>query len=146
MSWRTLSTDEVVEEFNDRELQSLNAIKGREALGGILERVVARVRGAVYAGGTRLGEAGTIPDALASDAVAIARWRFLISVARNEGLQTKERKEAHDAAEERLRRVEAGDMAIEGPDEDATQDNQSAPAPSMTTRTLNFDKASQDGL
>jgi len=143
MSWVTLTTDEVVEELNDREVTALNAVKGREALGGILDRVVARVRGSVYAGGTVLGDEGTIPASLAGDAVAMARWNFLISVARNEALQTKDRRDAKDKAEERLRLVETGELRIEPASGTTTS---GTPSPSFETRTRTFTKQDQDGL
>ncbi len=144
MSWITLTTDEVVEEFNERELTALNALKGREALGGILARVVARVRGAVYAGGTVLGEDGTIPDSLALDAVALTRWRFLISVAKNEGLQTEGRKAAAEAAEERLVRVEKGELKVESGSGTAAETGLAGP--SFEVKQRDFDRADEDGL
>lgn len=121
--WSEVTTADVMQEFNEREITLINSVRGAsvatgtagDSLTGILERTVSRVRGAVFAGGTELGDAGTIPDSLKGDAIAIARWRFLVSIAQLKPLQTADRKEECERAEKRLERVESGDLKIQGP-------------------------------
>ena len=115
MAWTTLTTDELLQEFNAREQAALDAIKGDAALAGILDRAVAEFRSAITAGGYTVGDEGTLPDGLKSLCIALARWRFLVSVGKNEALQTKERKDAHDRALTILDKIVAQDYAVESP-------------------------------
>ena len=143
--WISLTTFDVLQEMTAREVEGIAAVKGEErgaALDGILERAIARVRGAVFASGTTLGDEGTIPDSLAGDVVAIARWRLLTSVPKNEALQTEARRAAADAAEERLSLVERGTLKVEP----GSGSGSGVAMPSMGERTLNFTRDDQDGL
>lgn len=115
MAWTTLDTSELLQEFNSRELAALDAIKGQADLAGILDRAVAEFRGAIIAGGYTLGDEGTLPDGLKSACIALARWRFLVSVGKNEALQTKERQAAHDRATTLLDKISAQEYAVESP-------------------------------
>lgn len=145
MSWITPTMDLVVDEMSEREVSSLNAVKGREALAGIVQRVVARVRGVVFSSGVDLGEEGTIPDSLAMDAIAIARWSFLISVAKNEALQTADRRTAAENAEDRLAKVASGELKVEPGV--ASSASSSGPArPSFGSREKHFGAGAEDGI
>lgn len=121
MAWTTLTTDELLQEFNAREQAALDAIKGDASLAGILDRAVAECRGAIAAGGYTLGDEGTLPDGLKSHCIALARWRFLTSVGKNEALQTQERKLAHDRAVAILDKINAQDYAVEPPTATSTR-------------------------
>ena len=106
MSWKIIQSSDVESELLPGELQQLNALEGATTLlDGILVKTINRVRGQIKAGGNQLDVAGTIPDQLESEVIAIARWRWLISFPELEAIQTKARKEAHDNAEALLKEI-----------------------------------------
>ena len=119
--WITLTAADVLDEFNDSERDGYqNAQGATKTLDRITGHVVARVRGAVLAGGGVLGVDGTIPDALAGEAIAVARWRFLLALPRNPALQSAERKATHDQALEVIKDVSTGKLRVEVPTETST--------------------------
>lgn len=105
----------MLQEFNPNEAALIAKIQDSSVnLAAILQRTVDRALGAVRAGGYTMGDAGTVPDQLKDSIVAIARWRWLISLPQvNETLQSKYRKEAHDEGIERLTRIAEGKEAID---------------------------------
>lgn len=116
MAWSGLTDQEVLDEFTPQEKATLNAIQGSTAtLARIVGRAIGETRGAVQGGGYPLGESGTVPDALRSDVIALARWRWLISFPSLKALQTKERKDAYDDAREKLEKVSQQKFSIESP-------------------------------
>lgn len=98
-NWITLVSDDVLSP-NSKEKASIVAIKGLDDLPAIVEEVSNQVREAYRSGGRELGPDGTIPDGLKQRAIAIALWKFLAGVAKNDGIHTRERegnyKEATD--------------------------------------------------
>jgi hypothetical protein len=117
MPWSTISESDVLSEFNSKEQAQLVSIQGAvDNLPAILGRVVNATRSSILAGGGQLDAAGTIPDQLRSDVISIARWKWLISLPQvNETLQSKNRKDAHDAAQKRLDDVAAAKLKVEPP-------------------------------
>jgi hypothetical protein len=125
-------------------LQSVDLPSGvTDALADLVTQVVDEVRGFIQAGGNNLGAAGTLPSRLVSAAISIIRFRlstrFPVKM-----LDTDARKREHDDAMKLLDRVADGKFAIEEP---ATGDTESAGGggPSMAAKTLERDRASQDG-
>ena len=105
-TWSTIQATEVLEEFTPAETATLNNIQGAATnLAGILNRVVAAVRGSIQAGGNPLGDAATIPDQLRGEVVALARWKWLASFPQLKSLQTPARKEAADKADDLLKLI-----------------------------------------
>lgn len=145
MPWSTVTESEVLQELSPSENTALENVHiSGGTLAGILSRAINAARGAVLSGGGTLGAAGTVPDSLKSDVIAIARWRFLTSISQLKALQTEERKDLYRDAEEKLKLVASGDYQVEDP---GTSDQAtSGPGPSMTARTTTFDLESQDGL
>jgi len=84
MSWNALSTQDVLNEFTAAEQAVLQNIQpGSNELAAILDKTVKRVRSMIKAGGNPLDQTGlTIPDQLAEETVAIARWSWLNSFPR----------------------------------------------------------------
>ncbi len=114
--WITLTTADILSELTPAETAALQTIQGAtDQLTPILSKAVAQARGAIRAGGYPLGDDGTIPDQLASDVTALARWRWLTSFPQLQRMQTKERKDAHDAARELLEGVARQKFNIEPP-------------------------------
>lgn len=104
-------------ELTPIEVTTLQGIQGAsDKLDGILTNVINAARGAIVAGGGQLDQPGLIPDQLRADVIAIARWKWLISLPDlGEGFQSKARKEAHDDAQKRLDGVSMGKPKIELP-------------------------------
>ncbi len=120
MSWVVLTTDDVLSEFTVPENSSIRNLLGGSGSGSspgsgsgppfwnldlVTVRVIDEVRGYIAAGGYALDETSdprTIPMELFEDAIAIARWRILVSVPMLKQLQTEERRLAFDAAIKKL--------------------------------------------
>ena len=146
MSWRAIETTDVLGELTAAEASKLQAASGDETkLAEILSRTVAAVRGSISASGYRLDAAGTIPDQLRLDVVAIARWRWLISFPALASLQTDARKADHERAQDRLDQIARGEFPIEAPAA-ASAGEAAGLRPSIAERDLNFQKADQEGI
>lgn len=76
---------------------------------------IEEVRGAISGGNYPLGDAGMVPSGLVNDVIAIARWRLLTGFPLLQKLQTKERKDSFDGAQERLSKIMAQDYGVESP-------------------------------
>ena len=117
MAWKTVTVEDVLGEFTAQEQAALKGIQGAgDELPLILARVINAVRGAIRAGGYRLGEEGTTPDQLDLEIIALTRWRWLTAFSQLQRLQTRDRRDAHDAALARLERIARQQLAIEPPD------------------------------
>lgn len=146
MSWSTIASDEVLEQFTPGETAVLEKIQGaNDSLPKILARVVRAARGCIAAGGNPLDTASdTIPDQLRSDVIALARWQWLISFPALKSMQTKERNDAATAAQSRLDKIADGSPKVELPP-NATTAASPTQRPSFGTRTRNFTSAAQEG-
>lgn len=115
-TWSQLTTDDVLGEFTNVEHTVLvNIQKGSDALSGIITGVVDQVRKAYLDGGRGvIGDEGTIPDGEKPRAIAIARWKLLISFPALKYMQTAERKTAHDDAQSYFMEVAQRKLTGEG--------------------------------
>ncbi len=144
MSWITFTEDDVLAELTPGEKRAFDTLLEDDvSLPAIATKVVDRIRGAILSGGEKLGKKGTIPGSLAMDAVAIARWRFLLALPKNESLQTAERKAAHDDALAHLKIIATGNERIENPDDPADRE---VSLPSIKAKCRDFSKRDQEGL
>jgi len=120
MPWSAISTDEVMGELTPVELATLQNIQGTtDAISAVLDRTVGMARGCIQAGGNALGAAGTVPDQLRADIIALARWKWLISFPKLKSMQTDERKQAGKDAEDLLQLIasqKADRPRVENPD------------------------------
>jgi hypothetical protein len=107
MSWNALSTQDVLNEFTAAEQAVLQNIQpGTNELAAILNKSVLRVRSMIKAGGNMLDQSGiTIPDQLAEETIAIARWSWLSSFPALQQLKTPEREKASAEALIYLREI-----------------------------------------
>lgn len=126
--WSTLTSDEVIEEFNANEKAAVDTTKSSDDLEGVVSRVIEQVRDAYRSGGRPLGDDGTVPSGLKPRAIAIARWNFIISIPGLQTLQTAERRGANEEAMRYLamiakREVKGGGSAqtIPAPSRQATR-------------------------
>lgn len=118
MSWETIAADDVLEEFTPSEKAAINAVQGADTnLAGILKRAVSSARGSIVAGGNPMGPDGTVPEQIIPDVIAIARWRWLVSLPALKALQTKERKDLADDGKLTLKEIAKGEVKTEIPEE-----------------------------
>jgi predicted NBD/HSP70 family sugar kinase len=117
MSWTAITSAEVLQEWNTKEPLAIKAQQAAaDNLPAILARVVNKVRDSVLAGGGRVDQAGTIPDQLREEVIAIARWNLLLSLPEvSEPLLGKARRSAYDDAMKRIDLVSKGEIKIAVP-------------------------------
>lgn len=116
MSWSAINEADVLKEFTPQEQTSISAIQGATtSLAAIVSEAAAAARDYIASGDHEVdATAGTVPAMLRPDVIAIARWRWLISVPSLKALQTAERKAAYERGEERLDKVAQGDLKVPG--------------------------------
>src|ERR1017187_501406 len=104
MPWRAIAATDVLVEFSAAEQTKFNTVQGGSTqLAAILANVAAAFIGAMTAAAYPVNPDGSVPDQLREDIIALARWRWLISLPTvSEALQSKERKAAADSAEKNL--------------------------------------------
>lgn len=118
MSWETITAADVTDQFTEVEAATIQAVQssGDSKLPGIVTRVIAQVRDDIRSGGYALDEDDTtIPEGLHNDAIAIARWKLLITLPANEEIQSKARKQENDEALDKLKRISNSKYSVEPP-------------------------------
>ena len=105
--WNTIDTTDVLNELTPAEQAQLQNIQGGTGqLPAIIDKTVRRVRSLIKAGGNMLDEsATTIPDQLAEETIAIARWKWLGAFPGLKTLKTEERRQAHAEAQALLKEI-----------------------------------------
>jgi len=108
--WITLTTADVLAQFNDSETAAYDAAKG-DSSSASLPAIIALVVNQIYQAyddGGRLVDSvdpGTVPPGEKNRAVALVRWKYLLALPTGQTLQTLERKLAHDEAEAYFRQI-----------------------------------------
>jgi len=123
MPWTALTEAGALKEgFNPSEQAALTAVAGAvDGFADILTSGILEARGICEGAGYTLdADVTTLPDALRPHVIALARWRWLITVPEFRQMQTEERKLAAERAEEVLDKVAAGDFPIAPPEESDT--------------------------
>jgi hypothetical protein len=121
MSWIIITDTDVLDEITPAENATLKNIQGAtDKLPRILQRAIGKFRGAILAGGMTLGDEGKLPESIADDVVAFARWKFLTSIPQAKAMQTEERKLAWQEALKVADQLRTGKFPIESP-ADASQ-------------------------
>jgi len=124
MSWKPFTTDDVKAQFTSDEIAAIALQQGTGSgpisnIEGVTAAVVAEVRDYIRSGGFDLDEdEATIPSGLFNDAIAICRWRLLISLPKTPTLETDVRERAFNAAMAKLVRISNQDFAVEPPNPD----------------------------
>lgn len=145
-NWNIFTEADVLKEFTPGERATLNNIQGAtNGLPDICTDVIAEFRQAISDAGTDISgaTAGTIPAGFKAKAVALARWRWLISIPQAKSMQTPERKDAAEKAEELIKDIASSDRKVAAPGSTGTT---GITMPSMECRERNFGRDSQDGL
>lgn len=115
MAWITPVDTEVLS-AQSKERASVTAIKGKDDLAQILTEVISKFRDAIAGRENVLDKDGTLPAGLADYARDMALWIYITrGVPKNEGIQTKERKDAFDKANTAMEDIRKGTIAIEPP-------------------------------
>jgi len=150
MSWTTIASQDVLDELTPNEVATLQNIQGvTDALDTIVPRVLKQMRSMINAGGNQLDQTGvTIPDALVEDAIAIARWRWILSFPALKFLATDNRKDAWDRAEKRLAGIASQEPARERTELPAVVDTTPVPLiqPSVKPKPLKYKRENQEGI
>lgn len=116
MSWNTLATTDVTEQMTAGEVAALENIQGASTqLQAILTRVTNQAVSQILAGGNPIGPAGTVPDSVAQDVIAITRWRWLSSFPSLKAFKTEDREKEHDKGQAHLSSIAAGKEKTEIP-------------------------------
>lgn len=119
MNWLQLNTADVLKELTPAEQRTLENIQGAtNNLGEIVGDVAAEFRQAITDSGVDISTtaSGFIPPGFRGQAVALARWRWLISIPQAKAMQTAERKEAAEKAEKLIEAIANGDRPVAAPD------------------------------
>lgn len=121
MAWKTLNADDMLSALTqpERDLfgQGDSASTSADRLDAILEWVVSQVRGKVAAcaqNRDNVGLAGTIPEELYGDAIAIARFQLLTAFPAGKVFLDDGRMRAYTDALQHLDDAAACTIAIEG--------------------------------
>ena len=115
MPWNTLATADIEAEILPDEVTALQTIAGSSTiLATILTTVLAELQAQILVGGNQIGQAGTVPDQIRGDAIAIVRWRWFSSLPKTD-LQGEFRKAQYDAAQTHIARIRDGKEKVEIP-------------------------------
>jgi hypothetical protein len=103
LGWTTLTTDDVLAQFNDSETSAYDTAKNDPKsadLPDIIGKVVAQVWDAWNNGGRNVDVqgSGTIPNSEKNRAISVVRWLYLLALPTGQSLCTKERQKLHDDA------------------------------------------------
>jgi hypothetical protein len=116
--WTELTAQDVQDQFTAAERAVIEVVQGDagDKLAGIVAKVVAQVRDDIRSGGYALdADETTIPAGLHNDAIAIARWKLLVTLPADEDIQSKERKAEQADALAKLRRISESKYSVEPP-------------------------------
>lgn len=149
MSWDTVTTDDIMAEFNTDEAAAYkNMQDDGDGLASVLANVTKSVRGKIKSGGGQLGPDGTLPNSLITEVVSIVIWRWIAAFTKNEKLQTDGRFSLYKDANVTLRDIAKGELKVELPDptNPADTDTSASPVnavgiirPGRRVRTSQFD-------
>jgi hypothetical protein len=115
MSWNTLATTDITAEILPDEVTMLNTIQGSSSiLSTILSTVTAEILAQILVGGNQIGQPGTVPDQIRSDAIALVRWKWFCSLPKTD-LQSEFRRAQYDDAVKRLAKIREGEEKVEIP-------------------------------
>ena len=115
-NWSTIISDDVLGEFTPVEAATLNGLQGvTDALPPIITRTINQIRKAYRDGGREVAFTdGTIPDSESGRAIAIARWKWLISFPKLKSMQTDERRKAWEEADNYFNAIAKREIKGEG--------------------------------
>ena len=113
--WNTLATTDITAEILPDEVTLLNTIQGSSSiLATILSTVTAEILAGILVGGNQIGQPGTVPDQIRSDAIALVRWKWFCSLPKTD-LQSDFRRAQYDEAVKRMEKIRDGKEKVEIP-------------------------------
>ncbi len=141
MSWEVFTTEDVLNQFTIQEAAAIRTLQGSGSGSGApflnldekTAHIIDEVRGYIIAGGYAVDPIfdNTLPLGIFEDAIAIARWRYLIAVPSLKQLQTEERRLAFDKAIAKLLLISEQKFFVE------------PPVPEVNARTGNWNSESK---
>ncbi len=152
-AWVTLTESDVLNSMTVREredfLKVSTAAEQPDRLPGILADLVAEIRGYIksWSQNTLSADPNKIPDSMRGRALAVARWRALITMGSFD--PNEARKAEWESAEKFFRQVAAGDIRPERADDAIVPDvptKESYPVPKIKGRRRLFTRRTQDGI
>jgi hypothetical protein len=115
MSWNTLATTDITAEILPDEVTMLNTIQGSSSiLSTILSTMTSEILAQILVGGNQIGQPGTVPDQIRSDAIALVRWKWFCSLPKTD-LQSEFRRAQYDEAVQRMAKIREGHEKVEIP-------------------------------
>lgn len=118
MPWLAFTAQNVIDQLSDTEHAAVvDALGGAVSkLDAVVSQVTAQIREDILAGDYALhANTDLIPGGLVNDAIAITRWKLLLSLPGCDHLQTDQRKEEYKASMDKLRLIAAGKRKVEPP-------------------------------
>lgn len=118
MAWTALTSADLLKQLSVAEHSALKAVQRTLSadLDDIVANAVAEMRDAIRSGGYELDTTdGTLPKGLHNYTVAIARWRLLLLLPKDESVQSKPRETAYDDAVKIRDRISQQDYYVEPP-------------------------------
>lgn len=120
--WEAPTADDVQSEFTPTEVATINnllsgSINIETRLNMVLRRTVLEIRGYIRSGDYPLDltSTATVPQSMLTDAVALTRWRFLISAPQLKQLQTEERRQSFEDSVAKLKAIAAQNYTPDAP-------------------------------
>jgi hypothetical protein len=115
MPWNTLAPTDITAEILPDEITMLNTIQGSSSiLATILATMTAEIQAQILVGGNQIGQPGTIPDQIRSDAIALVRWKWFCSLPKTD-LQSDFRRAQFDEAVKRMEKSRDDKEKVEIP-------------------------------
>ena len=113
--WNPLATADIQAEILPDEVTMLNTVQGGATiLATILSTMTAEIQAQILVGGNQIGQPGTIPDQIRSDAIALIRWKWFCSLPKTD-LQSDFRKAQYEEAVKRMEQIRQGKEKVEIP-------------------------------
>lgn len=151
MAWIALSDAKLLTRISGKELERLRAAAlaagQTDPVAEVFDTITRKVRSRVAANGSnRLGPAGTIPDELLDDALALCVVEVMTRPGGTMIDPESARAKAADTAERNLRDAANGLIAIEQPSsEQQSAEVIGAPMPSIRPKTRRFTQVDENG-
>jgi len=116
MHWNTPTEADVLNRFTPQEQATLKNVQGAvDLIPSLLADQVAAAQGKILVGGYSVGPAGTLPDQIKPEVMALVRWELIGAFPALKVMATEIRKEAAEKASKLLDSISRHGVRIESP-------------------------------